>query len=492
MPMWLLLAAAVPVLSQVCNNLDPESGGLIIPAFWSAQTKTNIGTLWCVRNMSDPGQSFGSGCVPPANDTQEGIAIIYLLFLLWSFSGVGIIADIFMSAIEQITSTYEIKEQKLSNGKIYQVEIFSWNATVANLTLMALGSSAPEICLAVIEIIGQGFYSGELGPSTIVGSASFNLFVISAACIVSIPAADTDPHKLGYRKIKDMGVFAVTASFSIFAYVWLVIILSGSSPDKVSVAEGVLTFLFFPALTIIAYGADKGWCTREKDKRTDAEAEEEHHIRQIHIKEEETAKEGGEGDKLVPAVAPKVARRKGSVHGDQKEMEALLKSMQASTGKSMVMDEETGQFREERSSVAHYRMNAMQKITGSSIKTPQTSARAAPASSRGDQHHSSTYIGFNPCRYTVVEGVDKNATLKLVKQGQDIEATVTYRTFSTGGANSARAGEDFHEVIEDLTFKVDTAARAWASYRHFSKQTLHLFTVCGCECVCICMFMFKL
>ena len=32
-----------------------------------------------------------------------------------------------------------------------------WNETVANLTLMALGSSAPEIMLSVIEIWAKGF-----------------------------------------------------------------------------------------------------------------------------------------------------------------------------------------------------------------------------------------------------------------------------------------------------------------------------------------------
>jgi hypothetical protein len=53
-----------------------------------------------------------------------------------------------------------------------------WNATVANLTLMALGSSAPEIILSVIETVSSGFYSGALGPSTIVGSAAFNLFCV--------------------------------------------------------------------------------------------------------------------------------------------------------------------------------------------------------------------------------------------------------------------------------------------------------------------------
>lgn len=62
-----------------------------------------------------------------------------------------------------------------------------WNATVANLTLMALGSSAPEILLNVIDIFAREFFLEGLGPSTIVGSAAFNLLMIIAVCIVAIP-----------------------------------------------------------------------------------------------------------------------------------------------------------------------------------------------------------------------------------------------------------------------------------------------------------------
>ena len=62
-----------------------------------------------------------------------------------------------------------------------------WNPTVANLTLMALGSSAPEILLAIIESLMAKMYAGELGPGTIVGSAAFNLLMIVGICILSIP-----------------------------------------------------------------------------------------------------------------------------------------------------------------------------------------------------------------------------------------------------------------------------------------------------------------
>ena len=52
---------------------------------------------------------------------------------------------------------------------------------------MALGSSAPEILLSIIEIFGNKFEAGDLGPNTIVGSAAYNLFVIIGYCILVVP-----------------------------------------------------------------------------------------------------------------------------------------------------------------------------------------------------------------------------------------------------------------------------------------------------------------
>ena len=53
---------------------------------------------------------------------------------------------------------------------------------------------------------GRGFKSGELGPSTIVGSASFNLFVITAICIISIPKKNEGNNESGVRRIKAIKV----------------------------------------------------------------------------------------------------------------------------------------------------------------------------------------------------------------------------------------------------------------------------------------------
>ena len=48
-----------------------------------------------------------------------------------------------------------IKDPRTGKNQVVVVKV--WNETVANLTLMALGSSAPEIMLSVIEIWAKGF-----------------------------------------------------------------------------------------------------------------------------------------------------------------------------------------------------------------------------------------------------------------------------------------------------------------------------------------------
>mmetsp|Transcript_12255 Transcript_12255/g.27795 ORF Transcript_12255/g.27795 Transcript_12255/m.27795 type:complete len:960 (-) Transcript_12255:189-3068(-) len=188
---------------------------------------------------------------PSEEDWNDGPrALLYIVLMVYIFLGVNVAADRFVAAIESITSRKKRVRLK-SSGRM--VTVLVWNGTVANLTLMALGSSAPEILLSAVEIIAKNFESGELGPGTIVGSAAFNLFVIIAVCIVAIPSPQV-------RYIKETNVFFVTAAFSLFAYTWLVIIVQGPwSKEVVDVWEAVATLLFLPVLVYISYGADVGW-----------------------------------------------------------------------------------------------------------------------------------------------------------------------------------------------------------------------------------------
>ena len=183
------------------------------------------------------------------NETFMGV--IYLLVLFWFFLGIAIVADIFMESIEVITSKSDVVVMPDSDGNLIMVEKLFWNPTVANLTLMALGSSAPEIILATGGVaLDFEAVPSDLGPMSIVGSAAFNLLVISG---VSILAVNSDKAK----KILDTGVFFVTCIFSIFAYIWFYLVLVIISPNRIELWEACTTFGFMILLIILAYSADR-------------------------------------------------------------------------------------------------------------------------------------------------------------------------------------------------------------------------------------------
>ncbi|XP_055697182.1 sodium/calcium exchanger 1 isoform X3 [Phlebotomus papatasi] len=225
-----ICAIAPAAASEDANSTinDSEEGkcvdGLVIPV-WQPTTNLTFG------------DRFARG-------------LVYFLALIYLFIGVSIVSDRFMAAIEVITSKEKEVKIRKPDGETQIVVVRVWNETVANLTLMALGSSAPEILLSIIEIIAKNFNAGDLGPGTIVGSAAYNLFVIIAICVMVIPNGEV-------RKIKHLRVFFVTATWSVFAYIWLYLILAQFTPGRVDVWEGFLTFLFFPATVLTAYIADK-------------------------------------------------------------------------------------------------------------------------------------------------------------------------------------------------------------------------------------------
>ena len=136
---------------------------------------------------------------------SAGIMVIWILILAWIFLGVTMGADVFMTAIEVITSSERTKKVMTPSGKVKYFHVRVWNETMTNLTLMALGSSAPEILLNVMEIFTNQFHAGPLGPSTIVGSAAFNLMVITAVCVAALPDGES-------RTIRSLGVFLVTSA----------------------------------------------------------------------------------------------------------------------------------------------------------------------------------------------------------------------------------------------------------------------------------------
>uniref|UniRef100_A0A669CZB4 Solute carrier family 8 member 2b n=1 Tax=Oreochromis niloticus TaxID=8128 RepID=A0A669CZB4_ORENI len=226
-------SSVLPSLSND-NSTSPSSGDKC-----DEVAKCNPGILLPVWKPENPGLGY-----------QVARAVVYFLSLMYMFLGVSIIADRFMASIEVITSQEKEVTITMPNGETSVATVRIWNETVSNLTLMALGSSAPEILLSVIEVCGHEFKAGQLGPGTIVGSAAFNMFVIIGICVWVIPNGQS-------RKIKHLRVFFITAFWSIFAYIWLYLILSIISPGVVEVWEALVTLLFFPVCVILAWIADR-------------------------------------------------------------------------------------------------------------------------------------------------------------------------------------------------------------------------------------------
>jgi solute carrier family 8 (sodium/calcium exchanger) len=193
------------------------------------------------------------------------LAIFYFFWLVYLFLGIGVISDIFMEAIEVITSQTKVIAipDPMYPDVMKPTKVAVWNPTFANLTLMALGSSAPEILLNCIETISTlGSTPGELGASTIVGSASFNFLVISGVSIYAVTTKNDnrtddevaeDGTGKGVKKVNDLGVFAITTTWSVLAYMWLFYVLLDY---EVTTVEAGLTFAYFWILIAMAVGAD--------------------------------------------------------------------------------------------------------------------------------------------------------------------------------------------------------------------------------------------
>jgi K+-dependent Na+/Ca+ exchanger-like protein len=64
-------------------------------------------------------------------------------------------------------------------------------SNVAGASLMAMGSSAPELAIALFALFKSGGAHSDVGIGTIVGSAVFNILVITGASAIAMPARVT-------------------------------------------------------------------------------------------------------------------------------------------------------------------------------------------------------------------------------------------------------------------------------------------------------------
>ncbi|XP_073689880.1 sodium/calcium exchanger 3 isoform X8 [Garra rufa] len=394
----------------------------------------------------------------PSMGDKIARVIVYFVAMIYMFLGVSIIADRFMAAIEVITSQEKEIIIKRPNGETTTTTIRVWNETVSNLTLMALGSSAPEILLSVIEVCGHDFYAGELGPSTIVGSAAFNMFVIIGLCVSVIPEGEV-------RKVKHLRVFFVTAAWSMFAYIWLYMILAVFSPNVVQVWEGLLTLAFFPICVVLAWVADRRllfYKFMHKKYRTDK------HRGVIIETEGDRSKgiemdgkmmnshfvDGGAATNLMGLIEGK------EVDESRRDMIRILKDL-----KQKHPEKELDQLVEmanyyalshQQKSRAFYRIQATRMMTGAGNILKKHVAEQAKRSASVQEVHVEepeefvSRITFEPAIYQCLENCGA-VLLTIVRKGGDITKTI-YVDYKTEDG-SANAGADYEFTEGTVVFK---------------------------------------
>lgn len=135
-----------------------------------------------------------------------------IIILLASFYVMGKIVDeYFISSLDAIA-----KRTNMSSD-------------AAGATLMAAGSSAPELFIAAIAILKPGGHEA-IGMGTIVGSAIFNVLVIvGAAAVVKFSKFAWQP------VVRDLSFYSLSIILLIFAF----------QDQTISMAEGIIFVLFY-------------------------------------------------------------------------------------------------------------------------------------------------------------------------------------------------------------------------------------------------------
>ena len=387
-----------------------------------------------------------------------GRGLLYIALMIYLFIGVAIASDKFMESIEMITAQEkEVSIKDPKSGKTQVVVVKVWNETVANLTLMALGSSAPEIMLSVIEIIAKDFKAGDLGPGTIVGSAAFNLFMIIGLCMYVIPDDEI-------RKIKHLRVFFVTATWSVFAYVWLYLILGAISYGVVESWEGILTFLFFPATVYTAFVADRRmffYKYFDKKYRVQRGVIVQSEKGDIESRAQEKFKEFEDLEDMDPALAEFERNRRAYIQA--------MKRIRLENPNIALIDLETKAREEVMSkgpkSRAYYRAQATRKMAGKedakkafskqlaaeaeAERAAEEAAAAAAAKAEEKKDDGVCRIFFDPPHYTVMESVG-TFEVTIVREGGDMNETLQVDYKTEDGTASSEG--DYIEAIGTLTF----------------------------------------
>ena len=265
------------------------------------------------------------------------------------------------------------------------------------------------------------------------------------------------------RRIKHLRVFFVTASWSIFAYVWLYLIIAVFSRGVIEVWEAFLTFLFFPATVITAYMVDTkiffGNFLEKKLKGTKLMRDEETgNADMANGQPLKTIDENGEtaGTEVTYSADPAVRQFEES----RKEYINILKELRQKNP-DIGIDElqqmaELEILKRGPKSRAFYRVQATRKLIGntSNLKKKleskmEVEKKTENVSNIEEVDPNMTSITFDPCHYTCFESVGF-LELYVNRLGGDLNRTVLVDYKTEDG--SAQANTDYEYAEGTLVF----------------------------------------
>merc|ERR1712110_1206490 len=265
------------------------------------------------------------------------------------------------------------------------------------------------------------------------------------------------------RKIKHLRVFIITATWSVFAYVWLYMILAPISRGVVESWEGILTFLLFPATVYTAYVADRRlFCYKYMAKsyrmnKHGIVVQSEKAGNDIESRAQEKFKDFEDEENMDPALAEFERNRREYINA-MKRIRLENPDINPIELEMLAREEITSKGPKSR---AYYRLQASRKLAGKS--DPSKSAKealqkeledAAAAEAEAEKEPEKVIDGvmrifFDPPHYTVMENIG-SFNVTIVREGGDLNLPVQVDYKTEDG--SACSPDDYGEATGTLTF----------------------------------------
>merc|ERR1740137_163532 len=264
------------------------------------------------------------------------------------------------------------------------------------------------------------------------------------------------------RKIKHLRVFIITATWSVFAYMWLYMILGFISYGKVESWEGILTFLFFPMTVYSAFVADRRmFFYKYLSKQYRAQ-------RGVIVQTEKADVENRAEEKFVdfdenmdPALVEFEKNRREYIN--------TMKRIRLENPDISLIDLETQATEEVMAkgpkSRAYYRAQATRKMAGKedskkafskqlhadaeAEKAILSQEEAELAASLEKKDDGITRVMFDPPHYTVMESVG-TFEVTILREGGDLNQAVQVDYKTEDGTASSEG--DYIEACGTLTF----------------------------------------